>query len=162
MFQTFQIATILLVAVAMASAVGHALELPGKLRLSKDEYLLVQPIYYPGYTIVGGFAEVGGLLATLALALMNWGAPGFALTLAAFLAMTAMHGTYWLVTHPVNNFWLGDRELSRAAKGFFGVGAARDALDWREARDHWELSHAIRGALSLLALALLVTAAVIY
>ena len=56
MFLALQILSIVLVAVAMALALAHALELPGKMRLSNDEYLTVQPIYYPGFAI-GGMAE---------------------------------------------------------------------------------------------------------
>jgi hypothetical protein len=58
----------MLVAVAMALPLSHALELPGKMRLSKDQYLGMQPIYYPGFTI-GGIAEPLGLLATFNLVL---------------------------------------------------------------------------------------------
>lgn len=47
MLSFLQIATILLVAIAMALSLAHALEFPGKLRLSKENYLAVQPIYYP-------------------------------------------------------------------------------------------------------------------
>src|SRR5205823_4785915 len=43
-------------AVAMSLALAHALELPGKLRLGREQYLAVQAIYYPGFTI-GGVAE---------------------------------------------------------------------------------------------------------
>ncbi|MBB4274373.1 hypothetical protein [Rhizobium mongolense] len=50
MFQALEILTVLIVAVAMALALAHALELPGKMRLSKEQYLAVQPIYYPGFT----------------------------------------------------------------------------------------------------------------
>ncbi len=50
----------------MALTLAHALELPGKLRLSKEQYLEVQPIYYPGFTI-GGIAEPAGLLALFIL-----------------------------------------------------------------------------------------------
>lgn len=32
----------------MAPALAHAMEYPGKMRLSRDAYLTVQPIYYPG------------------------------------------------------------------------------------------------------------------
>ena len=53
MVVTLQVTTLLAVAIAMATALAHALELPGKLRLSKDEYLTVQKIYYPGFTIGG-------------------------------------------------------------------------------------------------------------
>ena len=45
MLQTFQILATVLVAFAMAPAIAHALEFPGKMRLSRDAYLTVQPIY---------------------------------------------------------------------------------------------------------------------
>src|SRR5437016_9261017 len=69
MFQTVEIVSILLVALAMAPALAHLLEFPGKIRLTKDAYLTVQPIYYPGFTIAGGIGEVGGLIAVLAIVL---------------------------------------------------------------------------------------------
>jgi hypothetical protein len=53
MFEILQIVTLLLVAIAMAQSLAHALEFPGKLRLSREQYLAVQPIYYPGFTIGG-------------------------------------------------------------------------------------------------------------
>lgn len=59
MFQVLQVVTILLVAVAMAMALAHALELPGKLRLSKEAYFTTQSIYYPGFTL-GGMVGEGG------------------------------------------------------------------------------------------------------
>jgi hypothetical protein len=48
MFTTLQVVTLMLVALAMAPAVVHVLEFPGKMRLSKDAYFTVQRIYYPG------------------------------------------------------------------------------------------------------------------
>lgn len=57
MFLTLQLLALVLVSVAMALALAHALELPGKLRLSKEAYLSTQSIYYPGFTIGG---MVGG------------------------------------------------------------------------------------------------------
>jgi len=51
------VVTVFLVAVAMALALSHALELPGKMRLDKQTYLAMQPIYYPGFTIGGGPAR---------------------------------------------------------------------------------------------------------
>jgi len=56
-----QVITLLLLALAMVPAVAHALELPGKKRLTKETYLAVQPIYYPGFTIIGGFGEFAGM-----------------------------------------------------------------------------------------------------
>lgn len=61
MVGVLQILTLLAVAVTMALALAHALELQGKMRLSKEAYYAVQPIYYPGFTFAG-FAEPFGLL----------------------------------------------------------------------------------------------------
>lgn len=47
---------------------AHALELPGKLQLSKEQYLAVQAIYYPGFTF-GGITEPRGVIVT---ALLVW------------------------------------------------------------------------------------------
>jgi len=57
MLETWQVITLMLVAVSMAMSLAHALELPGKLRLSETEYRIVQPIYYPGFTFGGLFGE---------------------------------------------------------------------------------------------------------
>ena len=163
MVEVLQIVTVLLVAVAMALALAHALELPGKLRLTKDAYLATQTIYYPGFT-VGGICEGVSLIATLATALlMPWGSAAFWLALGAFAAMGAMHAVYWIVTHPVNNFWLKDVELKGAGARFFAAdplqrGGDAPAQDWTALRDRWEYSHVARAALALIALALLATA----
>src|SRR6202007_2849531 len=82
MFQTVEIVSILLVALAMAPALAHLLEFPGK-SLTKDAYLAVQPIYYPGFTIAGGIGEVGGLISVVALRLLTTpGTPGLWVRLA--------------------------------------------------------------------------------
>jgi hypothetical protein len=39
-----EVVTVVLVAFTMAPALAHALELPGKMRLSKEEYRVVQRI----------------------------------------------------------------------------------------------------------------------
>ena len=61
MLHALQVVTVISVSVAMALALAHALELPGKLRLTKEAYYAMQSIYYPGFTI-GGIGEAGGLL----------------------------------------------------------------------------------------------------
>jgi hypothetical protein len=167
MVQVLQVMTILIVAIAVTCTLAHALELPGKLRLSKDAYLAMQPIYYPGFTIAGGVGEVGGLVTTLFLTLlMPVASAQFWLTLGAFLALLCMHALYWLITHPINNFWLKDFELKGMGQGFFSFDPIkRDddqaAPEWTVLRDRWEYSHVVRAAFALLGLTLLVTAAVI-
>jgi hypothetical protein len=183
MFQAFQILTVLLVAVALASTLAHVMELPGKFRLSKESYLTVQSIYYPGFTIAGGIGEFGGIVATFVLAMLTpAGTAQFWLTLGALLALLAMHAVYWALTHPVNNFWLKDVELQGFSAGFFSLGLPKhgslglpkhgslglpkhgsdaQALDWTALRDRWEYSHVLRAGLALLGFILLVTAIVL-
>jgi hypothetical protein len=161
---TLQVVTVLLVAVAMALSLAHALELPGKLRLSRETYLAVQPIYFPGFTVGGAVGEAGGLIATFTLLLATpGGSRAFWLTLSAFVALLVMHATYWLVTHPVNNFWLQGSNLKGFGARFFSFDplqrkARTGALDWTALRDRWEYSHVLRSVLGLASLGLLVAA----
>jgi hypothetical protein len=156
MFRFMQILSVVLVAVAMAPALAHALELPGKMRLSKDTYLAVQPIYYPGFTIGGGIGEAGGMIALIVLLFLTpYVSTSFWWTLAALLLLLAMHLTYWVVTHPVNNFWLRETKLAGVGATFFSLFSSRRArggADWSKLRDVWEYSHVARAILAMLSL----------
>jgi Domain of unknown function (DUF1772) len=158
-----EVITVLLVALAMSLALAHALELPGKMRLSRETYMAVQRIYYPGFTI-GGIGEIAAVIATLALAILSDGRGArFWLLLGAFAATLAMHAAYWLLTHPVNKFWVEGFDMGKAGAGFFAFTPVRrapngNAGDWTALRDRWEWSHVFRAALSVIGLALLVTA----
>jgi hypothetical protein len=157
MLPVFQIVTVILVAVAMALALAHALELPGKMRLDKKTYYAVQPIYYPGFTIGGGIGEAGGTIATIILLFLTRPASAdFWLTFAALLGLIAMQAVYWLATHPVNKFWVGDVNLDRFSSGFFSFGANHFRVqkearppDWTELRNRWEYSHVARAGCAL-------------
>ena len=165
MLQTLQVVTLMLVAVTMALALAHALEYPGKMRLSKQEYLATQAIYYPGFTFAG-IAEGLSVIALGALAFLTRGSDAaFWLTLAAFLAVTALHLVYWMLTHPVNNFWVKGMKMSRTGARFFGLSHAlhsgEQELEWTELRDQWERSHLIRAVLGVVGLLLLTISLVI-
>jgi hypothetical protein len=152
--------TVILVAIAMALSLAHALEWPGKMRLNREQYLVVQPIYYPGFTI-GGFAEVGGIAATLILLLLTpMDTTPFWLIAVALAALVVMHLIFWLMTQPVNRFWLRDETLTGSAERFFGTKKQPDQpqRDWTELRDQWERSHMLRAVAAMLGLILLVTA----
>jgi hypothetical protein len=156
MFQLLQVMTAILVSVAMALALAHALEFPGKIRLSKEAYLAVQPIYYPGFTMGGGIGEGGGMIALLALlAFTPYASTRFWWTLAAFVLLLTMHLIYWVVTHPVNNFWIKDIELTGLGVTFFSLfapSAAEARAEWSKLRDMWEYSHVARAVLAMLSL----------
>ncbi len=149
MFHALQILTVMLIALTMALSLAHALEYPGKLRLNKADYLTVQAIYYPGFTI-GGIAEMAGVVAAFAVAALTpRNTAAFWLWWFAFVAMLLTHLTYWLVTHPVNNFWLRGVKLGNAGTRFFGFDfLPASGLDWTALRDRWEHSHIARAIFS--------------
>jgi hypothetical protein len=109
-----QLLTLLAVAVTIALALAHALELPGKMRLSKEAYYALQPIYYPGFTFAG-FAEPFGILFNDPPAIRDSiGGRGFLAYLGGVSWTHRCAGAvYWLFTHPINKFWLPDGKLSR-------------------------------------------------
>lgn len=160
MLCVLQILTVLVVAVAMALSLAHALELPGKMRLTKEAYYAMQPIYYPGFTI-GGFAEPAGILLTIVLLFVTPFGMAFWLTVAALVGLIGMQAVYWIFTHPVNKFWLQDEKLGRVGSGFFSFAAktARSGpVTWTELRDRWESSHVARAVFAFVSLSALVIA----
>jgi hypothetical protein len=165
MLLVLQVVTVFFAAVAMSLSLAHALELPGKMRLEKDTYLALQEIYYPGFTY-GGLGEGLGMVATLLLLFLTPAdSPAFWWILTAFIALLAMHAVYWLVTHPVNKFWLKDTRLQGLGGEFFaldpmkkGTAAEADAEGWMKLRDKWEYSHVLRAVLAAIALISLIVA----
>lgn len=165
MIFALEIATAFLVAIAMTLALAHALELPGKMRLAKDDYLATQTIYYPGFTIGGFFGEGLGMIAALALVLLTpRDSPAFVWTLIGLVALLAMHAAYWVLTHPVNKFWLKGQPLDKLGGGFFAIGGAGsdEGADpdtvWERLRNRWEYSHVARAVLAAIALLALLIA----
>jgi hypothetical protein len=153
MMTAYHIFTLLLVSLAMALSMAHALEFPGKLRLSRDAYLTVQPIYYPGFTFGGFVGELGGMVALiLLLILVPFASPRFWWVAVAFAFLLAAHLTYWFVTHPVNGFWLKDADLGALGGRFFSTFSQSQTKDWTRLRDVWEYSHVARAVLSMLSL----------
>ncbi len=165
MFLLIQIATVFLAAITMSLALTHALELPGKMRLSRESYVATQTIYYPGFTI-GGFGEPMAIVAALILVLLTpTSSPAFRWTLVGLVGLTAVHAVYWIFTHPVNNFWVKDLELKSASAGFFSFHrmkrstlAASPEDQWKSLRNRWEYSHVARAVLSAISLICLIAA----
>lgn len=170
MILPLEILTVMLVAVAMSLALAHALEHPGKMRLDRETYLKVQTVYYPGFTI-GGAAEPLAIVAlAVLLAFTPAGTTRFWLVGGALAALAVMHAIFWVMTQPVNRYWLRAQRLNPAAAHFFGTQGAEkgeaeaataaeaDPDDWTRMRDRWELSHQLRTIAAALALVLLTAA----
>ena len=116
-------------------------------------FLTVLSFYYPGFTFGGLFGEFGGMIALSVLLYLTPAATSrFWWTAGALLLMLAAHTVYWLMTHPINNFWVKDVATSGAGSAFFSTFANTQTGDWTELRDTWERSHAVRACLHVLAL----------
>lgn len=70
-----------------------------------------------------------------------------------------MHAAYWILTHPLNKFWMRHHDLTGFSGGFIRFDPAkRDAPDaagendWKRIRDRWEYSHVVRAVLAGLSL----------
>jgi hypothetical protein len=152
---------IVLVALAAALSVAHALEMPGKMRLDKETYLKVQHIYYPGFTF-GGISEPLGAAATaFLLYFVPASSSAFWLVLLALVAMFAVMGVFWLVTQPVNKAWTKGLKMGAAGTGFFGTGGNETTGDWTALRDRWEWSHVTRAFFATLSFLCLLGALVL-
>jgi len=155
MLHAFQVFTAALVTLAVAPAAAHLLEFPGKMRLNREGYFLVQHIYYPGFTISGAVAEVASVVATFVLLLLSSGA-AFWFTLIAFVTLGGMQAVFWVFTRPVDRHWIHADAHGTLSERFFAIGAAPPAsilrTDWRQHRVQWEISHVTRAAMSFASL----------
>jgi hypothetical protein len=153
---------VITVALAMALAVAHALELPGKMRLPREVYFAVQRIYYPGFT-VAGMSEPASIALTIALLFLTPAdSVAFGLTLAALLCLIVMHVVFWVFVQPVNKVRVQGETLGRVGAGFFAVGRPLEdrgqPLKWTTLRDRWEFAHLARAGLAVTCFILLVLA----
>ena len=107
------------------------------------------------------------MISTLILlVLAPLGSADFWLTLVALLGLIGMQAVYWLVTHPVNQFWLQDEPLSGVSRGFFSFASTRgpgrphesSPVPWTDMRDRWEYSHVVRAGFAALSFIALVVA----
>ncbi|WP_246230073.1 DUF1772 domain-containing protein [Bradyrhizobium cytisi] len=128
MMQTLKILAVIVTSIPMALSLAHALELPGKYRLDRDSYLAMQSVYYPGFT-VGGAAEPLSILIVLPVVLMQSHTVALWLAVPALVSLIAMHAIFWMVTQPVNRFWLTGAHLSELGASFF-AGAPAAERDW--------------------------------
>ncbi len=135
--------SLLFVALALVPALAHLLELPNKIGLSRDEYLLVQQIYR-GWNLLG-VVVFGALLSTLAHAIVARGRrKDTRAALTAFLCILGTQVLFWTFTFPTNQETSNWTFLPE---------------NWATLRTQWEYSHAASAVLNLGALIVLIYAA---
>jgi len=160
-----QVLCIILTAIAMASSVAHAIELPGELQLSVEPYYVVQSIYYPGFTVGGMIGEPAAIVATVMLLLFaSPNGAAFWLAAGALFALAGMQGLFWWRVQPLNKVWRKGRDMRRSASWRADKGRKSEFAqfgefinqNWPQLRNQWEHIHLVRAGLAMLALILLI------
>jgi hypothetical protein len=135
--------SVLFVALTLAPALAHLLELPHKIQLPRDEYFVVQQIYR-GWSLLG-VVILAALVSTALLAIVNrHDRRALAWSLVALLALAAAHALFWIFTFPTN----------QATDNW-----TKQPENWEALRARWEYSHAAGAALDLVALVAVIVAA---
>jgi len=134
--KTIYFLSLLFAALALGPAMAHALELPNKINLSRDDYLIVQQIYR-GWALLG-IVVFGALLSTLALTItVRRDRNAFIFALIAFLCIAGTQIVFWTYTYPTNQITNNWTTLPE---------------NWTALRRQWEYSHATSALLNLLAM----------
>jgi hypothetical protein len=140
-----RLAALLMLVVALLGPAAHVLEIPGKLRLGPEEWLIVQQNLYAGFPIIGALGYVGAPLVCAAFA---WSARGTREARPAWIAaalVLAAFAVWGLVVAPVNGW------IAPATPGTLPP-------DWTAWRNRWEAGHAGAALLIVIALVLLLSA----
>lgn len=146
LLKTTRFVSLLCAALALGLTVTHDLEIPGKQMLSGADWLTVQQTFYGGFAIVGGIAEVLGLISTgMLLYLLRERRWAFALTVLAALSFVGMLALFAFGNNPLN-------------QQIMAWSGASIPANWRETRDAWDTFHAASSAFAALALTALLVA----
>lgn len=134
---------LLATALAMGAALAHALELPNKIALSREDYFVVQRIY-SGWSRLGYLiaVQLAGMLGVVVLYRRQRRV--LVPALAAVACLIAAQAVFWIFTFPANQAtanWTLQPEA------------------WESLRRQWEYSHLAGAILQTLALASLIVAA---
>jgi hypothetical protein len=128
---------------SLVPAGAHLAELPHKIVMSGDEYLIVQQIYR-GWDLFG-IVIGGALLSMVALIVVLWRqAQRITLTSVALALTVAAQAVFWTFTFPVNQRTDNWTVLPS---------------HWMDLRARWEYGHAVSAGFTLAALIVLIRSA---
>lgn len=136
-------ATLVLASVTIVSPLAGAHDVRGDVRLSRERYVAVRGMYYPGFTFEGLAEPLAILALAVLLTSIERSTPEFWLIALALAAEAVAHLLYWVLIVPMNRAWLsGETHASERA-----------AL-----LDLWERRHIYRSVASTAAVAVLAAA----
>ncbi|WP_166996402.1 hypothetical protein [Paramicrobacterium fandaimingii] len=145
--RVLSLASLICAALVLGLTLTHVLQAPGSRTLSGAEWLAVQHTFYGGFAIVGGIAEVVGLITSATLAVISFARRTPAAAVAPLVAALCFLGTLLV-------FWFGNRPVNAHVAIWT---PATLPSDWSLYRDSWETAHALSaglGAIAFLALAI--------
>ena len=130
-------------ALAFGAALAHALELPNKIGLSRDDYFIVQKAY-AGWDRLAYLLLVQ-LLSLVGLAVLSWHRPQVLwLVVVTLLCLFAAQAVFWIYTYPANV----------ATQNWTTIPD-----NWQMLRRQWEYSHLAGALFQLVGLSALMIAA---
>ena len=143
-----RLASLLMLVFALLGPAAHVLEMPGKWRLSPEQWLATQQNLYPGFAVAGALGYLGAPIACMLLArAVRNTSEGRAAWIAAGLVVAAL-GVWAIVIAPVN------ARIAAATPGTLGE-------EWVSWRARWEAGHAAGAVLVATALVVLLRASLV-
>ncbi|HEX6285475.1 MAG TPA: hypothetical protein VFZ71_11405 [Pyrinomonadaceae bacterium] len=134
--KTIYFLSLVFAALALVPSMAHLLELPNKMGLTRDEYLVVQQIYR-GWALLG-IVVFSALISTLLLTItVRRDRRAFIFALISFLCIVGTQIVFWTYTFPTNQITNNWTMLPD---------------NWADLRRQWEYSHATSALLNLLAM----------
>ncbi len=134
----------MLTSLSLSAAFAHLLEMPAKLNYDGALWLHLLQTLYPAYGMVSGVCEIAAVVAALVLVVaIRKCRRAFSWTAVAAACLVVTHAIFWIWVSPVN-------------AALVPLSPETLPTDWARLRDQWELAHASRAILQIVALAALV------
>lgn len=146
----WSLTTLVLAGLLMGTSLGHALQMPAKMRYAVHEWMHAQHTLYLEFGRIGGPIEILAIVgaASLAIFLRDWRPSMIAAFIGATCLTVAFVGIWLPVTNRIN------------ANVATWSGHSWPA-DWEQWRTKWELSHLARFLLQLAGFSMLAVATLI-
>lgn len=146
LIKTCYFLAIFFTALTLSPAMAHLLELPNKMYLTREEYLVVQQIYR-GWALLG-VVVFSAVIATgvLSFVLRREWRP-FIFSVIAFLCLVGAQVVFWSYTYPANSVTNNWTMLPD---------------NWETLRRQWEFSHATGALLTLVAMASVIVSLLVH
>lgn len=133
----FRFLTLMSVALSMAMAFCHLLQLPPRMSFDAELWRNTQTMYQNFGPPIGALIEGAAVAFSVLLTIMVLRRrPAFQWTLLGALCMVASMGAWWFFINPVN-------------QAMVNWTAATMPADWQWFRAQWEYTHAVRAVLQI-------------